>query len=182
MRRNVVIFFLGTMAFVAGCGSNQSVSKGKGPTTEVQVQITKTSSYCGGARPSDEMVKDLETPKPASEVRFFIGSGGVNQGKEFVLEGKTDKHGHAVVKLPAGQYYLVFEDKTLDSKNNLLKTYGNETRHYSAIDKSCLEDWFKQPESSFSVERRPLVIEVNQHIPCSWQAVPCADYHGPLPP
>jgi hypothetical protein len=60
-----MIFFMGAMALVAGCGSNQSVSKGKGPTTEVQVQITKTASYCGGARPSDEVVKDLETPKPA---------------------------------------------------------------------------------------------------------------------
>jgi hypothetical protein len=38
----------------------------------VSGEVTQTSSYCGGARPSDEMVQEQNRPKPYGGKKFYI--------------------------------------------------------------------------------------------------------------
>lgn len=176
-----IAFFM--VILLSGCVSGRKKNPSRNELFKVEVMITQTTSYCGGARPSEEILQDLNTLRPAPGLKFFIGKGDSNNGSDFVTSSITDESGKAVVELSEGNYYLVFEDKTEANKKTLLTSYRTETRDYSAIDVSCLEAWFVAPEATFDVQKnkvRPVVL--NHHIPCSWSAVPCVEYRGPLPP
>jgi hypothetical protein len=64
--------------------------------------ITNTQSYCGGARPPQELLTELATPKPyGNHLLVFVHTGSQ---KEYSFI--TDEHGHYEVELPLGKYEL----------------------------------------------------------------------------
>lgn len=169
--------------FLLSCISGKKKNSSTDELYKVEVMVTQTSSYCGGARPSEEILQELNTLKPASGLTIYIGKGNSNHGVDFVVSSKTDELGKVSVELSEGIYYIVFDNKTAAYKESLLTTYGTETKDYSAIDITCLESWFATPEITFHVQKNNLrTIVLNHHIPCSWSAIPCVNYRGPLPP
>lgn len=182
--RNVALCFATAMLLlVVGCKSNKQLNPPREDTLNVEITVTQTASYCGGARPSEEILQELNSPTPSANTKVFIGRGAENTGHGFILETATDVDGKVRVELPSGDYYLVFETKTIENKTKLLGAFREETAYYSAMDVDCLEIWFKQPDFFFSVEKnKSKSVVVNKHIPCSWSAIPCVDYRGPLPP
>ncbi len=150
----------------------------------VTIYVTRTDSYCGGARPTDEILNAITSPKPLADKEIFIRPGSVNNTEDKILgQGVSDKNGIVVLNLPKGNYHLVFSNKSDRSfSEELLKTYEEKSQNYSAINKACLEEWLKQPELLFEVKAKDAVFTVNWNQPCPWHAVPCVNYTGPLPP
>ena len=147
--------------------------------------ITETSSYCGGAAPSDELIKELETPKPIAFKKMFVKSGNVNKANAKVIkEFTTDSLGQFSLKLPYGQYCLVDEDKVNDAKYKLILTkYAVKTESNEPVDPKCLAKWFAQPDYIFSVSKKSAKkIAHNYHRACNWSGAPCVIYNGPFPP
>ncbi len=64
--------------------------------------ILNTQSYCGGARPPQELLNELATPKPyGNRSLVFVHT---TSHKEYTFT--TDEHGHYEVELPLGKYEL----------------------------------------------------------------------------
>jgi hypothetical protein len=183
LRIVALCFATAMFLLLVGCASKRQLNRTPEDTLNVEITVTQTASYCGGARPSEEILQELNSPIPSANTKVFIGRGVENAGHGVILETVTDVDGKVRVELPSGDYYLVFETKTIENKTKLLGAYREETAYYSAMDVDCLENWFKQPDFVFSVEKnKSKSVVVNKHIPCSWSAIPCVDYRGPLPP
>lgn len=160
-------------------------STGKGDEkVKVSGTVTQTFSYCGGARPSNEMLAKLAEPKPFANKKLFIKKGKTNDiNSVAVVEVVADSAGNFSVSLPSGDYCIVDEFKSKSNFNEILKKYEKETTNYSAVDPECLKNWFSTPDAVFTVTKTGLKdLNVAYHHPCSWRSVPCANYRGPLPP
>lgn len=71
-------------------------------TKTLTVQINYIEPYCGGARPTPEMEKDAQTPKPYANRTVYVVSG---KGKSDSV--KTDNNGIAIFKLKPGKYKVL---------------------------------------------------------------------------
>jgi hypothetical protein len=143
--------------------------------------ITQTRAYCGGARPSEEMMKAYNTPKAWIGKKLYIRSGAENSTKRKVLHEITaDSTGHFSVKLPPG-IYCIIEKEQLKKLNT--EAFRKKKSEYLKLDEDCLKQWWGKCYTSFEVkdaDKTDLII--NFHIPCFTQGVPCMRYTGPLPP
>lgn len=151
---------------------------------EVKITVTYTQSYCGGARPSDDMMQELNTPKPLSGKKLFVKKGKENSANATIIkEVVTDDEGKINLKLEPGFYCVVDENKKDRKKiDEWIKLYEKETTYYEAINKACLEKWFKSADLVIEVQKSGNNFTINYHEPCSWHAIPCANYKGPYPP
>lgn len=113
--------------------------------------ITNTQSYCGGARPPEELLKELATPKPyGNRSLVFFHSGSK---KEYGFT--TDEHGHYEVELPIGKYEL-----------RPGKRYNTEEENYT-YDPNCTV-WMNHVFTTLEV-LAPLSDNIKDftiHIPC----------------
>jgi hypothetical protein len=165
-----------------GCRKLKSLS-----TRDVVVEfhLQKTATYCGGARPSDEMLAELSIPKPLADYQFYIKAGDVNDPDVPALFSSfTDDAGLAYVPLKPGKYLVVFEDKQDWTQYNAWKKmYSESSSNHSPIDTTCLLQWIKQPEFVFEVVADSACkVEFTKVQKCFWNEVPCLDYTGSIPP
>lgn len=160
------------------CGISQSHSQ------TIQLIITQTHSYCGGAEPTPEMLELLRTPAPFEGKTIHLRKGKMNDvHKKIVATITTDSTGIVSLNLPLGTYSVVGDDKRNRKKyRSLLKRFSKASASRSAIDKPCLKDWLKQPEAVIEVRDGENRFTVNFHHRCDWEAIPCSSYRGPLPP
>jgi hypothetical protein len=152
----------------------------------VAIQLTTTRSYCGGARPPQEMLDELASPQPLAGKFVFIRKGTINNplDEALVAQGTTDAMGRFEFSVQPGDYYLVFEEKKDNQySGDLLLKYKTATSNYSAIDSLCVSEWMKQPDLLMQVAANSKNnFSLNLHVPCSWDIIPCIEYRGPLPP
>ena len=82
---------LAVAAVFAGCAQTRNVS----------VKLTYLVPYCGGARPTQEIMQEAEKPKPyAGRTVVLVSEGRTDSAK-------TDKSGLLKKKLKAGKYRMV---------------------------------------------------------------------------
>jgi hypothetical protein len=146
---------------------------------------TESSAYCGGARPSQEIMANLERAIPTANKILYLKKGTLNIIKQKKLfRVMTDTNGQFNFKLAPGKYYIVGSDK-IDTKyfQFLLSKYGKESKTYKAIDKKCLNSWLAEPLYSFEVKSSNNdTIKIHYTKPCDWNNLPCTQFTGPLPP
>ncbi len=126
----------------------------KGGKFKIEILLTQTSLYCGGAKPPDELLKKLNTPKPLIEKTVYIKKGDNNTfDSEVYLKVSSDTSGKIRFQLPAGKYFIVDESKKDSScYYTLLKEYGTATKNTPAVDKKCLKNWYEQPNFVFEIK------------------------------
>ncbi|MFN3404112.1 MAG: prealbumin-like fold domain-containing protein [Cytophagaceae bacterium] len=153
----------------------------------VKGRVTFTSSYCGGAAPTDEILELHQRQQPLANKTLYIRQGKENNtAKKIISTIITDSKGEFQISLPPGNYVVV-DDRKRDKNlfNQILKDHSQETEYYYKTDIVCLQDWIKTPDATFCItgkEKSFLPVEINYHLPCSWGSVPCTQYTGPLPP
>jgi hypothetical protein len=142
--------------------------------------ISQTSSYCGGARPTEEILEEYNRPKPYVGKTLYVTEGEKNHGGNKVV-GKVvaNDSGYFVITLPPGVYSLVQEEhlKPLDSESyNAAKLVEADT--------ACLRKWWNAPLAVIRVKNQEVKdVNVNFHHPCFVSGdVPCRRYVGPMPP
>ncbi len=151
----------------------------------VEINVTQTSSYCGGARPSPEMIEQLGTPTPLAEKKLYIKKGEKNTfDSNIFLEISSDTSGKIQLLLPSGKYFIVDESKKgKSSYNALLKRFAKASNNYTEVNKNCLKNWFEQPDFVFEInEADSKGLRINFHKGCIWTETPCVHYTGPKPP
>jgi hypothetical protein len=113
--------------------------------------IMNTQSYCGGARPPQELLTELATPKPYGN-RSLVFYNTVSK-KEYGFN--TDEHGHYEVELPLGKYEL-----------RPGKRYNTEEENYT-YDPNC-SAWLTRSFTTLEVQLpySDNVKDFTIHIPC----------------
>ena len=143
---------------------------------KVSGTVTATYSYCGGARPSEEMLAELKRPKPMAEKKLFIKTGNSNSKNNQALKSFiTDADGHFTIELEKGLYCIVEENKSAGFKIPVA-----DADHKWDMD--CLTKAYEQCDYQLNISSKPTdTITINFSIPCEWNK-PCVQYTGPLPP
>lgn len=139
--------------------------------------VTSTEDYCGGARPSDELLQDLGTPKPFANKVIYVKMGTVNKSSNKTIKKlKTDAKGGFSVMLNAGTtYYFVEEWK---AKVFVTPKYSPEV----VWDIQCLRKRYASPDYVLKVKNgKNPEVQINYHQNCSHNPY-CGQYSGPLPP
>lgn len=106
----------------ASCQSKKSLT----------LKIEYLQPYCGGARPTPEMEKDAQTPKPfANKMIIFVSSTGK------IDSAKTDAKGTLKKKLSIGTY------KLYETWKHYRSTPDGSSK--DRFDKECLsQEWTKE--------------------------------------
>jgi hypothetical protein len=184
IRMKAISAIIVLVILVGSCTDKKSVATQNADMLDIVIQLNQTESYCGGARPTEEMLTELSQPKPLAGERLYVRKGSENNIDEPVVASEiTDKTGKAIFHLAPGKYCIVRAPKsdnlqTEKWKKELLK--GNE--FYAPIDIECLKKWLATPELVIEVgENGPLKFELLINKPCTWNSIPCAQYIGPLP-
>lgn len=154
----------------------------EGKKINVSGTVTKTHSYCGGARPNDEILAQLGVPKPIGNKKIYIKKGEINSfGSKTILTLTTDSIGNFHARLRPGKYLIVDSTRNdLTHYNTLLKTYKEQTKDHEPIDTVCLKEWYLKPDCVFEVAGAELKnISVNYLKPCP-EYIPCCMYRGRL--
>lgn len=151
----------------------------------VVIELTHTSSYCGGAAPSDELINELNTPVPYANKKLYLKKGSVNTlESKMIKEVVSDSLGRIRLSLIPGKYFLVEEEKK-DRKyyDYVMKTYAEQTKEEGPVDKECFDKWFATPELIITAgSKGSSVSKLNIHHECKWSGKPCIPYFGPVPP
>lgn len=126
-----------------------------------QVQTVYVEQYCGGARPSDEMLEEIQKPKPLSTTDLVIIS---SKGK--VIRSRTDENGTIKLQLRDGEYRIKEA-----WRYNKVSPNGDSLSHF---DKSCLKAEWEQDNFLLSVKDNVATLktihEIVKH--CAWN-LPC---------
>ncbi len=151
--------------------------RGNGAWVKVSGHITQTSDYCGGARPSDELLENLKKPSPLENKIIFIKIGTANNSSiKYFQKVITDSNGDFVVTLKAGMTYCFIEE--WKQKKLLIP----EDTKYLTWDAKCLEARYHTADFVLKVKRiKNPIITINYHNPCFYSPY-CGTYTGPLPP
>lgn len=160
---------------VWACTSHGKVSASE-TLLKVSGYITQTSSYCGGARPSEEMLEEYGKPKPYPGKTLYISKSG---SREVFSRFVSNDSGYFSLSLPAGSY-RVWQDEQLRPFKP-----GQESENKMIVaDTSCLRRWWNTPLGEFELESESVNLKsINFHRPCFVSGdVPCMSYTGPMPP
>lgn len=143
-------------------------------------KVTQTSSYCGGAMPTEEILQEMSKPVPYAGKVFYVRKGSVNNIKmPIVLSFTVNAKGEFSIDLPPGQYCLIQKEqvKTLNMKN-----YKSTTD--LQIDENCLKEWWAKPYYAFQITDKNITdLKFNFYHACFVNSdIPCIEYVGPMPP
>jgi len=155
------------------------------PLVLIEGTITETHSYCGGARPPEDLIKELRTPKPiTAQYKLYIRKDSNDLQKPILYTVLTDTLGKFSIKLPIGKYVFVDANKKdKDTYSKTLAKYKTENSQTSAIDIECYKQYIATPDFTVEVTKNSskLAITHNYHRDCNWSGAPCVEYRGPLP-
>jgi hypothetical protein len=128
---------------------------------KIRLTFEYIKPYCGGARPTEEMTKDAETPKPyAGKTIIYIS------GKGRIDSAVTDERGTLNLKLKKG-YYLMFERWRFN-------LYTPNDLPIENFDRQCLKTEWEKAICRVKVKRKSTDINALNPIVqfCSWNS-PC---------
>jgi hypothetical protein len=149
----------------------------------VHLKITQTSSYCGGAAPPRELIEQLNTPSALAGKVIYLRKGKTNNLCKKPVMLKSDENGEITTSLDPG-FYAVVDDTKNDNVyyNDLRKRFSEPVLNYGELDINCLDSWLETPQQVIEVVSKKTQFQINFHQPCSWNAIPCVQYNGPMPP
>lgn len=143
--------------------------------------ITTAGSYCGGAAPTDEMLRKVQAVRPMSGFTIYVKKGTENNVSSPIIDStNTDGNGNYSLSLEPGSYILLQKNQ-LDK--DVLEQYKEPTKWMRA-DKGCLLRWWEKGLATITVENSA-IDSLNFHfqkrcfVPSN---IPCLTYTGPYPP
>lgn len=151
----------------------------KSKTCLISGLVEQTSSYCGGARPSQQILERLATPTAYPNKIFYIRRGKINCAEAKIITSfTTDSSGKFSISLKPGTYSIIVEDQLNPVDPN---KYVNENQQ---VDWQCLDEWWTKPYYLLVVKNKNIndLNFVFHHRCFITSDIPCITYKGPLPP
>jgi hypothetical protein len=176
MKNILLIFFLIISAGIFA----QKTGGIKPPRLTVKGKLMQTNSYCGGAKPSEEMLAQIQKPVPYANKVFYVRKGKVNSTKaEVITSFTTDVNGEFSFAITPGTYSII-QEKQLKT----LKPADLQSKDNQVVDEKCMKEWWIKPYYLLEVKTENITIpEWSIHHPCFIKGdIPCISYDGPTPP
>ncbi|MEW6470070.1 MAG: hypothetical protein AB1458_14175 [Bacteroidota bacterium] len=166
--------------FIFACSGSNGMQKGN---FKISGRAERIGAYCGGARPTQEILEKIKEPKPVVNTKFYVRKDTFNDvSQPVLLEFTTDSSGNFGISLPPGKYCIVNDQKKDKAyTEDLKKKYAVATEWYEAADAACLEEWLRTPDAVLIVNGDVKDFVITWYDRCSWY-LPCVNYTGPLPP
>ena len=180
------------LMFFTSCGTKHKTAAQKdSPKSETLVEkkaavsgnVTQTNSYCGGARPSDEMLAQIATPRPFPNKKFHVIKGETNTAAhQILLSFTSDSVGNFSFQVAPGTYAIIVDEQAQAAD---AKKY---TSQVVKMDEACFKDWWAKPyyllevpATSQNTTIKGLNFEFHHRCFIKYD-IPCLQYDGPLPP
>lgn len=170
----IVLFFPACVLF------SQKPAKSTLKKYKVSGRITKTEPFCGGARPTEEMLAQMNTPQPYLNKVLYVRAGKVNSVKKpILLKFKADSAGNFTFELPPGDYAILQEEQV---KKLNYKVFPSGKDY--VINKPCAVEWWKKPYQLLVIKDSDVSgLTINFDKKCFIPVdINCIDYVGPMPP
>ncbi|MBI3509953.1 MAG: prealbumin-like fold domain-containing protein [Bacteroidetes bacterium] len=147
-------------------------NKGTGSISVSGILLVK-SDYCGGARPSDDL---LNAPaQPTAGIKLYVKTGSSNSDKCSIVDSViSDTAGKFQIDLAPGNYCFVEawkKEKYSTPKNDQNSTY----------DTACYRKRYEECDYSIELNKPVGDAQIILQHHCPW-TTPCVSYFGPLPP
>lgn len=172
------IMTVGMFLFIAfSCKTKQSALAQSKVT--ISGTVTQTSSYCGGAQPTDELITELQTPRIFPGKKMHVIKGDTNTAKrEIVLDFITDEKGTFSFQLAPGTYSILLDEQILKPNARQYETKD------ILVDEKCYNEWWGKPYYLLHVSSAPITnLSFNFQRPCFIDYdIPCLRYNGVMPP
>ena len=146
--------------------------------------VNQTNSYCGGARPPDDLLEELAKPKPLTNYKLYIKKNTPSIIDAIIMDSVvTDKNGRFNIRLKKGNYVFIDSNyKDRNQFNQLVKFILDDQENYSQLDSNCLLNRFNLPLMTFKINQRTHILKpIIIHRNCDYNKIPCVNYKGPLP-
>jgi hypothetical protein len=138
------------------------------------IKVTSTKDYCGGARPSEELLENLRQPKPLPATTFYVIAGLQNKKDVKVIKKViTDSNGKFRLKLRKATYSIISEEQMQPFQTN-------PSIAYYTWDLSCLRKKWQEPLLKLQIGTTKNAT-INIHSNCFFN-LPCGTFTGALPP
>jgi len=134
----------------------------------VKLELTYYEPYCGGARPTDEILAEAQKPKPYAGQKVILLS---KTGKTDTLI--TDIKGKLTLKLKKGEYSI------FEAWRYYKKSFNSAP--LDQFDQACLKNEWEKATVEITVGRKKTNIKFKNDLMnyCEW-AIPCLlESHAP---
>jgi len=126
--------------------------------------------------PGPDYYQEEQNPASYIGLKLYIKRGKENSTKSKIYTSIiTDTAGNFTLKLSAGNYIIIREDK-------LKKAIIPQDAQYAKWDSACIIENWQNGDYKFSVNEKSnkkISFDLRQY--CTWN-YPCLEYSGPLPP
>jgi hypothetical protein len=150
----------------------------KSQTYLITGTVQQTSSYCGGARPPQEILDNFKKPLPYANKIFYVRIGEINSlDNKIITKFTSDSSGNFTIRLPQGIYSILVEEqiKPIEAKDYITKL--------QTVDEKCLQTWWQKPYYLLVVKKKNEPLNFNFHHRCYLKNdIPCVTYIGPVHP
>jgi hypothetical protein len=144
----------------------------------VSGKVEQVYPYCGGAKPSEEMLAEIRKPSPLSGKKFYVRQGNVNTTTaKIVASFTTDEKGEFRFTVAPGTYSIITEEQlnTIDP--------ADYEKPGLKVDRDCMKKWWSKPYHVLVVKKGGIsnlkfTIYHKCFIPYD---IPCIQYTGPKP-
>lgn len=179
-----IILFIGLIFFTPSILFCQKQLISNKKLCNVKGVLNQTYSYCGGARPPDELLLELAKPKPLPYHKLYLKKHTTSIIDAIIIDSiKTDQNGRFRLKIPNGNYVIV--DSIYKNRwhyNQLIRFILNEKELYSQLDSNCLLNRFNTPLLNFKISKKNQELKaITIHKNCDYNKIPCVNYKGVLP-
>ncbi len=180
--KNIIAFL-----FFINFALSSEAQKKRPILTVLELSITSTSQYCGGAAPPQELQDNLAKPKPLENKVIYVRKDKNDLSTPILYTLTTDLNGRASLKLAPGKYTFVDaskKDRLL--YDALLIKHKEATGQAGPIDPKCLLEYMTNPDFEVIIpktkKKATKKVGFNYFLSCNWAGVPCAEFRGQYPP
>ena len=185
MLKSFIILFSVLLSFGDVSAQKKKVITRRVSSTKVTIQLTQTSNWCGGARPSEEMEREFRTPKPYPNCTLYLRRDTNAISKPVLYTVTTNAAGTATISLTPGKYVVVDILKKNDSAYQATtEKYKNATETTGPIDLTCYKIFMAEPDFVITIPKKMTnytKITHNYHKHCNWSGAPCVEFRGHYP-
>lgn len=186
MARLTILFCFFSLIFISELSAQTKRTVKKQKAIRVNLSITSTMDWCGGARPTEEMEREFKTKQPYSNLGLYLRKDSNDLTKPIIYSIETNALGKSSLMLTPGKYIVVNDQKKDTSiYQTTLKKFALATETTGPIDTICYKKFIAEPDFVILVPKkstRPLHVKYNYHKHCDWSGAPCVEFRGPYPP
>jgi len=161
------------------CNNNKAIVKSSADSSFLITGVVlQTFNYCGGAKPTQEILDNLKKPQVYPEKTFFVRAGSKNDlDQKIVLKFTSAIDGTFSFNLKPGTYSVILEEQLSAINIDDYKTKNQ------AVDEKCFQEWWGKPYYILEVTDKNITdLKFTFDHKCFLKTdVPCITYTGPKP-